>query len=318
MKPVYINSIASIHAGKSAGEELFFMADEPDYKEIITNPALRRRMSRVIKMGVACALECIRHTPSDQIQAIITSTGLGCLADTEKFMNNLLDNEERLLNPTAFIQSTFNTIGAQIALLRQIHAYNVTYAHRGFSFESALLDGMMRICEGNTNALVGAIDELTQTSYTIQQRLGLLKGVKAGEGAQFFLLSRIENKETLAILHGLETFMHPDSDSEIVDRILLFLQKYNLSPQDISCFVTGKNGNSMQDLIYSKLETGLFPKATYHTFKDRCGEYATASSFAVWQTVDHFREDRNKENYALIYNHYNAVNHSLILLSKSL
>ena len=318
MKPVYINSIASIHADKSVGEELFLMADEPDYKEIITNPVLRRRMSRVIKMGVACALECIRHIPSDQIQAIITSTGLGCLADTEKFMNNLLDNEERLLNPTAFIQSTFNTIGAQIALIRQIHAYNVTYVHRGFSFESALLDGMMQVCEGKTNALVGAIDELTQTSYIIQQRLGLLRGIKVGEGSQFFLLSRIKNKETLAILHGVDTFMRPDSDSEIIDRILLFLQKYNLTPQDITCFVTGKNGNSMQDLIYSKLEADLFPKAMYHTFKDQCGEYATASSFAVWQVVDHFREGRSEGNYALVYNHYNTVNHSLILLSKSL
>jgi len=144
-------------------------------------------MSRIVKMGVACGLECMGELSPEKIGGIITATGLGCLVDTEKFLNNLLDNEERMLNPTPFIQSTFNTIGAQIALIHQIHAYNMTYVHRGLSFESALLDAMMKIEEGSENILVGAMDEMTETSYIIQQRLGLLKGIEAGVGAKFFL-----------------------------------------------------------------------------------------------------------------------------------
>lgn len=50
-------------------------------------------------------------------------------------MNALMDNREQMLNPTAFIQSTFNTVGAQLALLLKIHAYNVTYVHRGLSLK---------------------------------------------------------------------------------------------------------------------------------------------------------------------------------------
>ena len=130
MRPVYINRIASIHA-ESSNEKPYFSAQEPDYKEMITNANLRRRMSRMIKMGVACGLECLKDISPEKVDAIITATGLGCLADTEKFMNALMDNREQMLNPTAFIQSTFNTIGAQIALLLKIHAYNVTYVHRG-------------------------------------------------------------------------------------------------------------------------------------------------------------------------------------------
>ena len=130
MQPVYINHIASIHADTASGESPYLSANEPDYKSIITNAALRRRMSRIVKMGVACGLECISTLPSEKVHAIITATGLGCLADTEKFLNTIIENEEQLLNPTPFIQSTFNTIGAQIALLRQIHAYNMTYVHR--------------------------------------------------------------------------------------------------------------------------------------------------------------------------------------------
>ena len=53
MQPVYINHIASIHADTASGESPYLSANEPDYKSIITNAALRRRMSRIIKMGVA-------------------------------------------------------------------------------------------------------------------------------------------------------------------------------------------------------------------------------------------------------------------------
>ena len=159
MQPVYIQRIASIHPPKDHSPENnrpYLQASEPDYKDIITNATLRRRMSRIVKMGVACGLECMGELSPEKIQGIITATGLGCLTDTEKFLNNLLDNEERMLNPTPFIQSTFNTIGAQIALIHQIHAYNMTYVHRGLSFESALLDAMMKIGEGSENILVGA------------------------------------------------------------------------------------------------------------------------------------------------------------------
>ena len=203
MQPVYIQRIASIHPPKDHSPENnhpYLQACEPDYKDIITNATLRRRMSRIVKMGVACGLECMGELSPEKIQGIITATGLGCLTDTEKFLNNLLDNEERMLNPTPFIQSTFNTIGAQIALIHQIHAYNMTYVHRGLSFESALLDAMMKIGEGSENILVGAIDEMTETCYTIQQRLGMLKGIAAGEGAQFFLLSREAGEDRKSVV----------------------------------------------------------------------------------------------------------------------
>ena len=53
----------------------------------------------MIKMGVACGLECLKDIPSEKVDAIITATGLGCLADTEKFMNALMDNGNRCSIP---------------------------------------------------------------------------------------------------------------------------------------------------------------------------------------------------------------------------
>lgn len=158
-----------------------------DPKKLIPDPSLRRRMSRMVKMGVLTALECLQDAAID---AIITATGFGCLTDSEKFLRNLLEQNEELLAPTPFIQSTFNTIGAQIALLCGCHGYNTTFAHRGHSFESALLEASMLLAENPAQRiLVGAADERTPAQHRIMERMGLWRNREDGEGAAFLLLS---------------------------------------------------------------------------------------------------------------------------------
>lgn len=321
MQPIYIRHTASIHPQGNPENHPYLSACEPDYKGIITNATLRRRMSRIVKMGVACGLECIDGMTSENIQGIITATGLGCLADTEKFLNTLIENEERMLNPTPFIQSTFNTIGAQIALFRQIHAYNMTYVHRGLSFESALLDGMLKIWEGADNILVGAIDEMTDTSYAIQKRLGLLKGMQAGEGAQFFLLSREAGEHPLAEIIGIDTFAGQQTAEEINTRISCFLQRNGLKAQDIHWLMTGKSAEKETackgNAIYEELlNSSLFSSSIHLGFKHECGEYPTASAYAVWKAVKEAQQCDRTTNI-LIYNHHHSINHSLILIRKS-
>ena len=115
---------------------------EPDYKDLI-DVKLIRRMSRIIRMGVAAASACLQEAKVEVPDAITTGTAYGCMEDTGLFLTKMVEFNEELLTPTAFIQSTHNTIGAQIALMLKCHEYNNAYVHRGFSFESALLDGMM-------------------------------------------------------------------------------------------------------------------------------------------------------------------------------
>lgn len=322
MQPIYIRNTASIHPQGNPENRPYLSACEPDYKGIITNATLRRRMSRIVRMGVACGLECIADIAPESIQGIITATGLGCLADTEKFLNTLIENEERMLNPTPFIQSTFNTIGAQIALFRQIHAYNMTYVHRGLSFESALLDAMLKIWEGADNILVGAIDEMTDTSYAIQQRLGLLKGIQAGEGSQFFLLSREPGEHPLAELMAVETFAGQQTAEEINTRTSCFLQRNGLKTQDIHWLMTGKSTEKETaykgNAIYKELlNSSLFPSSIHLGFKHECGEYPTASAYAVWKAVKEAQQCDRTTNI-LIYSHHHSIHHSLILIRKSI
>ena len=145
-----------------------------DIKLLIPDAGVRRRMSRVIKNAVTTAVECMDGVENiDSLDAIVTATGWGCLADSERFLRNIIADKEQLLNPTPFIQSTFNTVGGQIALLRHNHCYNVTYVNRSHSFEDALLDAMMRIADGESkNLLVGAFDEQTPSQHRIMERMG--------------------------------------------------------------------------------------------------------------------------------------------------
>ena len=162
-----------------------------DIKELIPEMNLRRRMSRVVKSGVAAGIESLlEFGDRAAVEAVVTATGLGCIADSEKFLDSLIANEERMLNPTPFIQSTFNTVGAQIALLRGLHCYNTTYANRWTSFENALTDAALRIGAGLSRAvLVGAFDETTPSAGIILQRLGVAQQGGWGESSVFFVLT---------------------------------------------------------------------------------------------------------------------------------
>ncbi len=194
-----------------------------DPKKLVPDPMLRRRMSRVVKMGVLTALECLQ---GERIDAIVTATGFGCLADSEKFLRNLLERDEELLTPTPFIQSTFNTIGAQVAFLCGCRGSNTTFTHRGRSFESALLEASMLLAEGSARrVLVGAADERTPSQHRVMERMGLWRGREDGEGATFLLLSRVPSSESRACLTAID-FPDEPLDKEqiavryVADRVL--------------------------------------------------------------------------------------------------
>lgn len=173
----------------------YVSADEPDYKEVITDANSRRRMGRLLKMAVWCGLKSLEGVPSERVAGIITSTGAGFMKDTISFGSSIFDREETLLNPSPFMQSTFNTASGYIALIRKIHAYNTTYVQQADGFAASLVDAAMLLDdagEGNV-ALVGAFDEVTPEVDVIRQRLGLYRVgdgfLPLGEGAAAFLLS---------------------------------------------------------------------------------------------------------------------------------
>jgi 3-oxoacyl-[acyl-carrier-protein] synthase II len=350
---MYIRATGNISPQKTFGHPPFLTAPveysgnrlacaEPDYKEII-DIKLIRRMSRIIRMGVAAAMECLQEAGVKQPDAIITGTAYGCLEDTGLFLTKMVENNEELLTPTAFIQSTHNTIGAQIGLMLQCNNYNNVFVHRGFSFESALLDGMILLKEKEVaTVLIGAVDEITDISHTILNRMGLYKqgsvmnldlfksktkGTIAGEGAAFFLLANEPSVADYAKLDGLRTFYKPKGRKEIEENILSFLDIHSIIPNDIDLVIAGKNGNARSDEIFDQLQQTVFSKNNMINYKHLCGEYPTSTAFALWvaaniiktgtvpAALDYKGSKENKIKRVLIYNHYQNIHHSLILLS---
>lgn len=300
MKPVTITKMCQLKADTltvNGHEEPF------DFKDLVADPALRRRMSRIVKMGVACGLKCIEGLAPESIDAIITATGFGCLADTEKFIESIVANSERLLNPTPFIQSTFNTIGGQIALLRGIHSYNVTYAHRGLSFESALIDAAMQVAEGKKNVLLGAIDEITASSADIQRRLGMTREYELGEGANFFVLNAATSGSNGVAVLDIDTRSGRLTDDNLVEWIVEMAERNSIEISDL-CIVANCNAATADDIkkrLSLKNKPLQFKTCDYPTLSARALDFAINNSTA---------------NKTLIISDYQHINHSLILLGR--
>ncbi|MBU3915035.1 3-oxoacyl-ACP synthase, partial [bacterium] len=276
--------------------------------------------------------------------AIITGTGLGCVKDTEKFLTLILENNENFLNPTSFIHSTHNTIGSQIALGLNCNRYNQTYAHKAFSFESALLDGMMLLEEKNgEHVLVGGVDEMTDILYTISRRFGNYKrksvnsanliisnskGTMPGEGAAFFVLSGSPGINDYAKISDVLTVYKPDNEDDIERHLSKFLSANNIELDTLDLILMGNNGDNRFDTIYKKLETGLLNGKSIGYYKHLCGEYHTSTSFALWLAANILKKQavpkeicdnppkNNVYKNILIYNHHRNENHSFILLEK--
>ncbi|MDR2883320.1 MAG: beta-ketoacyl synthase chain length factor [Alistipes sp.] len=163
-----------------------------DIRELIPAPEVRRRMGRVLRMGVATGMEALASLPPEaqKVSAIITATRLGCLADSEKFLRAVVDDDGGLINPTPFIQSTFNTVGAQIAQLTRNHCYNMTYVDGERSFGAALVDAAIQIDQaGAGDVLVGLFDETTPTLERVTSRMRSVRDLPRRDGAWFFVIS---------------------------------------------------------------------------------------------------------------------------------
>ena len=72
-------------------------------------------MSHIIKMGVAAAQECLQKGNTKMPGAIITGTAYGCLEDTVSFLTRMIELNEELLPPTAWIKATHNPVAAKDA-----------------------------------------------------------------------------------------------------------------------------------------------------------------------------------------------------------
>ncbi len=306
----YINAAGVISPQKTYCDRLFLTeiaeyADNrltcvlPDFREYM-NPFQTRRLSRMLKTGLAAVMICLRNAGVNVPDAVITATGFGFYDSRAKFLAEIIRQAEQQLTPNYFIQSTHNALAGLVALTIGCTGYNNTYAGRGSAFESALLDAML-LLNGNEqetqNILVGSFEEVSEVLYRQYVRLGYfrkepvsslslfeknLPGTIQGEGVAFFMLSSAAKEGTLCRLRGLKTLYKPQSCRDLAAALEGLLRESGLEPRDIDVFVNGASGDAERDGWTSGLGRDYLGHAAEARFKHLTGEYATASSFALW------------------------------------
>jgi 3-oxoacyl-[acyl-carrier-protein] synthase II len=260
-------------------------AQEPDYAGMIS-PMQLRRMSKAVRMGIGAAKACLADAGVEAPDGIATGTGLGCLQDTEVFLKKLVQQEEQMLTPTSFIQSTHNTVAGQIALLSHCHGFNTTVSQHGHSFEGAFVAAAMHMASNpGQKLLCGGIDELTETAWQLMNRAGVYTATAAGEGAGFLLLGD-DARDAGVRITGMHQFHEPDATAAL--RILK--EALSDTPVNGTALWTGPSGETGR--IYDELakSLGLEPLS----YKASSGDWSTAVSVALAKAVNEWPADQQR------------------------
>lgn len=280
---------------------------QPNYKEYI-DAGLLRRMSEIIRMSLACGKNCMSQAGVTEPKAIIVGTGLGCLADTEKFLKDVVAANNQLLSPTPFIQSTHNTVAGQLSLILKNHNYNITHTQNTLSFEHALQDALLCLAENTDPVLLGAADERVESLNEIAGKLGY-KDIRLTSGSSFFILSSKKSR-----VRVVATTAHSGDPSATV--LQNFLQENNINPETIDLVLYSSLNKKTETELGS-----LFKDKLLCDYQNYCGVYFSNSAFAFHLATDilengkaEFIHADQKIKRILLFNHLNPANLGLTLL----
>jgi hypothetical protein len=310
---------------------------EPDYPGI---PAgAKRRMGKSVRMAVGAAITLLEKYPAPDGMMIATANG--GMEDCIKFLNQIIEYNEGLLTPGNFVQSTSNAAAAQIALVTKNHNYNITHVHRGIAFENALMDVVMALKEHpDTGYLLGCTDEISAYNYNIDSLAGWFRkepvsnselfvekasGTIPGEGS---FMTWMDNNpvNASARLDAVKT-LHSEDPGMVLQALKIFLEN-NLTENEMpDLLLTGESGDDRLLKYYETVESFFPTTQPVARFKHLCGDYCTASSFAVWLSIQILKNGivpplliknsppKKTVKRILIYNNYRGAQHGFLLLS---
>lgn len=281
----------------------------PDYSAFI--PAMdRRRMSDVLKMSIACTIDCLAQAALSQPDAIIVGTSMGCCIHTKNFLDKIVTANESSLSPTSFIVSTHNTIAGQISLLLKNHGYNITHTQNSLSFEQGLIDGMLCINDGYNSVLVGGADEQEEAIYNMKERLNS-EYLHQSSGASFFILSERNGIEINTKLIDVGSFGLINDLSETIMRFLNTNDR-SIANVDLVLYCSNEEKKTVE------LQT-LFASNKIFDYQKIAGTYYTNSAFALNYAIDILSQNSHafigeKIKSVLICNNLIPENLGLILI----
>ena len=270
---------------------------DPNFRDWL-NPLESRRMGKIMRRALVTAQKVMRDSGILQPDAVITGTGLGCIENTELFLDQLCREGEEMLKPTYFMQSTHNTISSLISIHNHLHGYNTTYSHKSVSFDSAFLDAFTQLRLGDIRtALVTGNDEMTPTYFSILQRAGYVGQpgqVAAGEASVAMMLT---TDPTDALCE--------------VEEVRMSVKDLQLPSSSVDLLVLGTNGVPQNDCLYQKVAQQL-PEVETFEYKRLFGECYTVSGIGVYAAAHLICKGR--ANRILFVNHSDEYDVTYITL----
>ena len=273
---------------------------DPNFRDWL-NPLESRRMGKIMKRALVTAQKVMRDSGIQQPDAVITGTGLGCIENTELFLDQLCREGEEMLKPTYFMQSTHNTISSLISIHDHLHGYNTTYSHKSVSFDSAFLDAYTQLKLGDIKtALVTGNDEMTPTYFCILQRAGYVGQpgqVAAGETSVAMMLTTdptdalCEVEDMRMSINGIH---HPSVSADLL--------------------VVGTNGVPQNDRLYHEVAQQL-PEVGTFEYKRLFGECYTVSGLGIYAAAHLISQGR--AGRVLFVNHSDGLDVTFITLKKA-
>jgi len=270
---------------------------DPNFRDWL-NPLESRRMGKIMRRALVTAQKVMRDSGILQPDAVITGTGLGCIENTELFLDQLCREGEEMLKPTYFMQSTHNTISSLISIHDHLHGYNTTYSHKSVSFDSAFLDAFTQLRLGDIRtALVTGNDEMTPTYFNILQRAGYVGQpgqVAAGEASVAMMLT---TDPTDALCE--------------VEEVRMSVKDLQLPSSPVDLLVLGTNGVPQNDSLYQKVAQQL-PEVETFEYKRLFGECYTVSGIGVYAAAH--LVSKGRANRILFVNHSDEYDVTYITL----
>jgi len=307
-------------------------AIDPVFRDYIdANSA--RRMSPIMKRALVTTIKVLNDTGIAHPDAIVTGTSIGCLTQVERFLDSIDENDEQLLKPTYFMQSTHNTVGSTLGIYTKTSSYNTTISHGAISFELALEDAVMQMQLGKVaHALVGGHDEMVEHYYTLLKRAGYVGQANmcpCSEVAVAMMLSTDAASPCLCELAGL-AICHNPTHQTIGLTLERLAQQAGLTLGDIEAVMTGVNGNRPNDEAYAPLVQSWFAHATLLRYKHLFGENYTVSALGLYAAahslsqgylpepllVDNQSATPRQVSNILLLHHDDNNNFAFILLKK--
>lgn len=160
--PIEYQKVSTEYSTKVVAEECIESEEELSALREYISPLESRRMSKLMKAAHLSALRAMQKANLSCPDAIITATSRGMLEISMQFLEDIALNNEELLKPTLFMQSTHNTISSAIAIRKRCYGYNTTYSQGDDSMQWAMRDAERLIATGKAESvLVVEFDEST-------------------------------------------------------------------------------------------------------------------------------------------------------------